>query len=303
MSNNIRRQGAGLNTLFALRHSGWPQNSNTNIRGAGTDISATYAPASTGTAYGTTGILSAGVDIGTLFAGLGTTGVQVAQQPNNVSGSLAAGNPSGTVTSNTTTVAGTKGGGTYTYTWVIASGSASFTAPNSATTGVTATVNASSTINGTMYCTISDGITSVNTNTVTWSLQNTSTSSFLSGSQFTAGVFGTVSPTDTYWVGYFPPFAGTMLTTPSRITQCMDYYNRTGNGLTPEYNTNIEITGFTSDPGIGWGGRTLITGTGINHVFANAIFYSYNSSSGTAFWRFNGVSNFVSGTTYTIQIV
>lgn len=180
MSNNIRRQGVGLPSLFATRTTGWPQNANTGIQAAGTDISATYAPASTGTAYGSTGILRNGVDIGTLFAALGTTNVQVAQQPSAVSGSLAAGTPSGTVTSNTTTVLGTKGRGSYSYTWVLASGSASFTAPNSATTAVTANVNASSTINGTMYCNISDGTTSVNTNTVSWSLQNTSSAGTVS---------------------------------------------------------------------------------------------------------------------------
>ena len=169
--------GQDLDTVFAPQHPGWPQASATEFfDGSGNDLNLRYAQLSTGSilAADTELITSSDVDLRQLFAAYGTTGVQVLTQPAAMSGSASAGH-SGTVTSNTTTCAGTKGGATYTYAWHVASGSGfTFTAPNSATTAVTATVPAAQTITGSAYCTISDGITSVNTVAVPVSLQNTS---------------------------------------------------------------------------------------------------------------------------------
>lgn len=168
--------GVDLDTIFAPLQPGWPQAGVTEFEIAGVDLNARYAPLVTGTAAPITDYRTSGPeDLNGIFAAFGSTGVQVLTQPHNVVGAAAAGNPAGTVTTNTTTCAGTKGKGTYTYAWHIASGSGvTFTNPNSPTTAVTGSVPAASSINGTMYCTISDGTTSVNTNVVTWSLQNTS---------------------------------------------------------------------------------------------------------------------------------
>lgn len=177
MASGFTVAGVDLDSIFAPWHSGWAQASVTEFEIAGYgDINQRYATLATGSAAAATSFkVSSGADLNTIFAAYGSTGVRVASQPSAVSGSSAAGTPSGTVTSGTTSCAGTKGGGTYTYTWHIASGSGvSFTNPNGATTAVTGSVNAATTNSGGMYCTISDGVTSVNTNTETWSLQNTS---------------------------------------------------------------------------------------------------------------------------------
>ena len=160
-------------------------------------------PSSSGTEF----IVSSGEDLGQVFAAYGSTNVQVLTQPSNVSGSADAG-VSGTVTSNSTTCAGTKGGGVYTYTWHIANGSGfTFTAGNSATTAVTGTVSANSTMTGAIYCTISDGVSSINTNSVSISLTNTYTlvsvgtqPSNVSGSA-NVGVSGTVTSNSTSCAG------------------------------------------------------------------------------------------------------
>jgi hypothetical protein len=176
MASGFKVAGVDLDNIFAPWHAGWAQAAATDFEVAGADVNGRYAPLSTGAAAAVTDFKeSGGTDLNTIFAAYGTTGVVVATQPGNVSGTAAAGNPSGTVTSNTTTCAGSRGQGSYTYTWHLASGSGvAFTQPNAATTAVTGTVPSASTISGTMYCTISDGVSSVNTNTVAWSLQNTS---------------------------------------------------------------------------------------------------------------------------------
>lgn len=176
MASGFRFENTDLDSVFAPRYSGWPQAGATEFEIAGYgDINQRYAPLSTGSAAANTDFrISTLADLATIFAGYGTTGVKVGTQPANVSGSAAAGNP-GIVTTNTTTCSGTKGSGSYTYTWHLASGSGvSFTAPNSATTAVSGSVPAGQTISGTMYCTISDGFTSVNTSIVSWSIHNTS---------------------------------------------------------------------------------------------------------------------------------
>ena len=174
MTSKYDVNGVDLDSIFAPYTTG-TQPAATKYTVNGVDLNQRYAPLSQGSAAQVTGYDVAGVgDLNTLFAAANTTTVTVGTQPGNVSGSAAAGDPSGTVTSNTTTCAGSGGTGSYSYKWTIASGTATLTAPNSATTGVTATVNANSTITGTMYCTISDGISSAQTNTVNWSLQNTS---------------------------------------------------------------------------------------------------------------------------------
>lgn len=175
MASGYAKGGADLDSIFAAWHTGWPQAAATDFDVADTDLSARYAPLSTGTAAAATIYkIASGADLNTIFAAYGTTSVVVATQPSAVSGASAAGNPSGTVTSNSTSCAGSKGKGNYTYTWHFASGSGvTFTNPSGASTAVTGTVDAASTVSGTMYCTISDGVTSINTNTVAWSLQNT----------------------------------------------------------------------------------------------------------------------------------
>lgn len=198
MASGFRLVGTDLDSIFDPWHSGWPQASATEFEIAGYgDINQRYATLATGTAAAATDFkTSAGADLNTIFAAYGSTYVRVATQPGNVSGSTAAGLPSGTVTSGTTTCAGTKGKGAYTYTWHIASGSGvTFTAGSSATTAVTGTVPAGQTISGTMYCTISDGVTSANTNTVNWSIQNTTPA--FSGAQhvYTSGSGTEVVPT------------------------------------------------------------------------------------------------------------
>ncbi len=174
MASGFLSGGVDLDAIFAPYTTG-THPATTGFEVGGVDINTRYAPISQGSAALVTGYkISGGADLNTLFAAASSTTVTVGTQPANVSGSTSAGDPSGTVTSNTTTCAGAGGTGSYSYTWHIASGSGvTFTAGTSATTGVTGTVNANTTLSGTMYCTISDGISSVNTNTVNWSLQNT----------------------------------------------------------------------------------------------------------------------------------
>jgi hypothetical protein len=183
MTINIQKAGTDLDSVLAQRTTGWAQAANVGIEYNGTDLSVRYAVASAGSAAGTTNIQTNSMDIGTLFAGSGTTAVAVTSI-SAVSASTAAGSPSGTVTSNTggtsstgsNTVTATKGKQSgYTYTWTIATGSGvSFPGQGTASTTVSATVNASSTNSGTFYCAVGDGTTTTNTNTVAWSLQNTS---------------------------------------------------------------------------------------------------------------------------------
>jgi hypothetical protein len=164
--------GADLDSVLAPFHSGWPQASAVGYSVGGANLNARYAPLSTGGAASATGYKQASADLNTIFAALGSTGVQVGTQPANVSGTAAAGNPSGVVTSSAASCAGSKGGGTYTYTWHTTGCTA--TSPSSQSTTFFATVNASSTDSASAFCTISDGVTSINTSTISVTLQNTS---------------------------------------------------------------------------------------------------------------------------------
>lgn len=177
MTSNYRKNGVDLDGIFAPWHAGWPQASATHLEVAGTDFDTRYAPLSTGSAVSATGFRINSVDAATIFAGIGTTNVQVSVQPGNASGSASAGRPSGTVTSNAVTCAGTKGGGSYTYTWICSGCTAN--SPNSPTTTFSAVVNAASTTNASAYCNIADGVTSANTNTISVTLQNTSTATVI----------------------------------------------------------------------------------------------------------------------------
>jgi hypothetical protein len=175
MASGFMFQNVDLDLVFAARYSGWPEyGGTTDFEIAGADIKSRYAPLSTGSAAAVSDFIISGIgDLNTIFAGYGTTTVQVGAQPANVSGSSAAGNPSGLVTSGSTACAGLKGSGTYTYLWTMMGSGAYFTNPTSAGTAVAGNVPAGQTISGTMYCTISDGTTSINTATRTWSLTNT----------------------------------------------------------------------------------------------------------------------------------
>ncbi len=181
--------GVDLDSAFAQLHSGWPQAPACKFTINSVDLNQRYAALVSGTQGPTTGFRdAAGNDLCTYFAAAGSTGVQVGTQPTNVSGSAAAGNPSGTVTSASVTCAGAKGGGSYTYNWVCNGCTA--TSPTSATTSFSATVNAGSTITPTAYCTISDGVTSANTASITASLTNT-TPAFTSAQHTYSAASGT----------------------------------------------------------------------------------------------------------------
>ena len=193
MASNYSVGGTDLDSVFAPWHSGWPQAAATGYKVAGTDLNARYAPLSTGSAASATNYKVAGNDLNAYFAAAGSTGIQVLTQPSNVSGSAAAGNPSGTVTSGSTTCAFTKGGGSYTYNWVCTGCTAN--SPTSATTTFSATVNAGSTVDASAYCTGSDGVTSANTDTISVSLQNT-TPAFTSAQHTYSATSGTETVPD-----------------------------------------------------------------------------------------------------------
>ncbi len=188
MASGYAVAGTDLDSLLAPLHTGWPQASQTHYAVQGTDLDARYAPLSTGSAPNSTHYAVQGTDLSQIFAAAGSTGVQVATQPSNVSGSAAAGNPSGTVTSGVASCAGIKGGGSYTYNWVCNGCTAN--SPTSSSTSFSATVNAGSTSTPTAYCTISDGVTSVNTASITASLTNT-TPAFTSAQHTYSATSGT----------------------------------------------------------------------------------------------------------------
>jgi len=174
MASNYSHTGTDLDSLLAPLGSGWPTAGTQSFAVGGTDIASRYAIASSGTAYGsTTGYTLNGIDVGTIFAGLGTTNV-VVSTISTLSVSAALGAPSGTGTTGTTTVTASKGKQSgYTYTWVI-TGAGTINGQSTSTASVTATVGAGSTTTGSIYCAVSDGTTTTNTNTVGWSVQNTS---------------------------------------------------------------------------------------------------------------------------------
>ena len=172
MTSGFADNGVDLDSVFAPLHSGWPQAPACRYTINGVDLNQRYAALSSGTQAAVTRYRDdAGNDLNTYFAAAGSTGVQVGTQPSNVSGSAAAGNPSGTVTSGAASCAGAKGSGVYTYQWTCTGCTA--TSPTGSSTTFSATVNAGTTIDPTAYCTISDGVTSVNTGTITIPLTNT----------------------------------------------------------------------------------------------------------------------------------
>lgn len=291
MTSGYQKGGTDLDSIFAAWHTGWPQAAVTGYKVGGADLNARYAPLSTGTAAAATGYEKGGADLNTIFAAAGTTGVQVATQPSAVTGSAAAGNPSGTVTSNATTCAGTKGEGSYTFTWHIASGSGViFTAGSSATTAVTGTVNAGATISGTMFCTISDGVTSVNTSTVGWSLTNTTSPADLLS--LTAGNFSI-----DFLTGYsFQLTVGSLTPTTLGDGTTVVELATVNNGST---NTLfLEMSGFSSDPTAAYVVHLIING---QTWIGTSAGYSY--SSGKAEWGWSGPTDLISGNTYPVQIL
>lgn len=108
--------------------------------------------------------------------GIANTPIEIAIQPGPVTASGYYGSPSGAGTTNTATVVATGGSGTYTYSWTINNsvGTGTLTASTAATTAVTSTVNQQATSSGTMYCTVSDGVQTVQSAAVGWSVQNLS---------------------------------------------------------------------------------------------------------------------------------
>lgn len=195
MASNFDLNGTDLDSFFAPYHAGWPQAAATGYEVSGSDLNGRYAALVSGNGTSETTFRVNGIDLNSIFAGAGTTSVIVGTQPGNVSGSAAAGTPYGTVTSNATSCAGAKGAGSYSYTWNFYGGAATFTNPNGASTAVTGNVNAGSSLSGGMYCTISDGVTSVNTNVVSWSLQNTSSFTPVTHTYNTAGSYTETIPT------------------------------------------------------------------------------------------------------------
>ena len=282
MGSNYERAGTDLDSVFAPYHSGWPQAAVTHMQVAGADLNTRYAPLSTGTAAAATNYQVDGADLNTIFAALGTTGVIVSTQPSNVSGSAAAGNPSGTVTSGTATCAGAKGGGSYTYTWHTTNCTAN--SPNSASTTFAATVNAGSTDNASAYCTISDGASSINTNTIAVALTNT-TQPYVS---FTI-IAETWPNNPNIGYGYANGFGSLVSVSglPSGVTISLLEDVRTI--------CAFALSGLSADPG--QDSLSSITCNGATFSGSSASSYSYNS--GTAEWQWAGSFGFVSGDQYS----
>ena len=292
MTSGYKVAGTDLDSIFAPTHPGWGQAGSVGYRVLGADLSTRYAILSAGSAAAATGYKSAGVDLNSFFAALGTTGVQVATQPSNVSGSAAAGTPSGTVTSGAATCAFTKGGGSYTYTWVCSGCTAN--SPNSPTTTFSAVVNAGSTDNATAFCQGSDGVTSVNTNTIAVTLQNTSPA-FTANNTMVAGSL-------TGFVGFVtstlaPPGCGSM--SPSRdvhseiISECgkqganFEYWLDSGVSLGQSYFTTFQIDAAD---------------IGFVQLASSAASYSFDGTYSKWIWS-SGVPTLTSGNSYGIATV
>lgn len=114
--------------------------------------------------------------------------LSVATQPSNVSGSQAAGNPSGTVTSAAATCQFVGSNEVLSYTWHTTGCTAD--SPNSASTTFSATVNAGTTTDASAYCTGSDGVNSLDTDTIAVALTN-STPAFTSAQHTYSASSGT----------------------------------------------------------------------------------------------------------------
>ncbi|MDE2098628.1 MAG: hypothetical protein KGL39_15345 [Patescibacteria group bacterium] len=274
-ASGITYNGTDLDSLFAPLHAGWPQAAATGITVSGSDLNTRYAPISTGMAAAAVPVTIHGTNLNAIFAGYGTTGLSISLQPGAVSGSAAAGNPSGSVTSSSTSCAAIHGNsGAYSYSWHIATGSASPTAASSSTSAVTGTVNAGATITGTWYCTISDGVTSANTSTVAWSLQNTTPANWTF--TITSGQFSSGGNTNT---GYDQGSIGTIsggTQGPLTITVAMDTVS------IASY-TSLTISGFSADPG-----RAYFVSMAANGVTLLSSSATYGYGSGVANWAWNG---------------
>lgn len=292
-----------LDSVFAPQHAGWPQASATGfLDGAGNDINRRYAVLSTGSAASATAfLLASGADLNTVFAAYGSTNVQVAAQPSAISGSAAAGDPSGIVTSNTTSCAGTKGSGSYTYQWHIANGSGfSLTTPNSQTCGITGNVPAGQSVSGGIYCTISDGVTSANTDVAPGSLQNTSPANPLFS--ITAAQFKNSSGQGSNYYGYatnFQAYYGGVLNSASGFaggTTVFEAFDNTQTVL-----ADFGVSGLAADPGQASLGSVTING--VTLTGASATTYTWNTN-GYAQWQWNGSTfNLAAGTVYNGTVI
>lgn len=303
MTANYNLNGTDLDSFFAPYHAGWPEAAATNIKVGGVDVDGRYAAIVSGNAGPATTFKANSVDLSAIFAAAGSTSVQVATQPSNVSGSSAAGRPSGTVTSNTTTVAGRKGGGSYTYTvhvTITVGSGVTATAPSSATSGVTGSVPAGQTYQGTMYWNISDGVTNVNTSPCNWSLRNTSPGS--ANFSITAGQLVNPPLAQTgYESGSFG--SGSSLTLPDGkvVFGLYDFTNT--DGVDGAF---LVISGFTSDPGANYFSSIVCNGKTRTPSDPNARYIGYGSGFATWQWALNGSTSemfgFVSGEAYAATL-
>lgn len=289
MASGFRFHNTDLDSVFAPRYSGWPQAGSTDFEIAGYgDINQRYAVLAAGSSAANTDFRNSSLaDLATIFAAYGTTNVQVGTQPSNVSGSAAAGYPSGTVTSGSTTCAGAKGSGTYTYAWHTSGCTA--ISPSSATTDFSAVVSASSTTNASAYCTISDGVTSVNTSTISVPLTNTSPKS-----QNFSITTATWTNTGGTHIGYnatggYGSATNTTLPDGTVINALVD--NSAGN-------TSFNISGFSANPGQSYFSSIVADG---QTRTSSASTFAY--SAGLATWTWPGSTiGFVTGTTYPCTI-
>lgn len=294
-SGFVTAAGLDLDSVFAPQHSGWPQAAATGFfDGSGNDLNLRYAVLSTGTAAAATEfLLGSGADVNTVFAAYGSTNVQVAAQPSAISGSAAAGTPSGTVTSNTTSCAGTKGKGSYSYVWHIANGSGfTLTTPNSQTCAITGNIPASQSVSGAIYCTISDDVTSINTETVACSLQNTSSPA----DYFTMVAGGATNPSGGFTeTGYSYGHWGSM--SPQTFRDGVVFYALTettaGSGIGMSVST-------ASNPGQGY--VNYLSVQGVTYYGSDAT-YNFVNDTATWSWPERGAAQFVSGNTYSVQIL
>lgn len=284
--------GVDLDSIFAPEQAGWPQAGATGYRVGGADFNARYAPLSMGTQIGSnTGYQVGGTDLRQIFAAINSTGVAISTQPSAVSGSAAAGYPSGAVTSNSTSCAAIHGNSAaYSYSWHIASGSASPTAPSSATSAVTnSAVPAGTILTGTEYCSITDGVTSVNTNTVGWSLQNTTPAVWS---------FSIVAGQNDTLIGYYTGVFGS-ITSGQTLPSGQNIYAVWQDTILPAGTiaSGVIISGFSSNPGSAFFTSLAING---KTFVASAATYTYGvAGPGWAEWQWsNDPYGFSSGTTY-----
>ncbi len=293
MAVNFQHNGTDLSTLLATLGASWPQAQTTGMELNGADLNTKFAEAASGTAYGTTGFKINGTDIGLLFASTGSTTVAVT----NIfalSATSSVGNPSGTLTTGTTFTTASKGKLSYTYTWTIATGSGiTFTGQGTSSTAISGSVAAGTTNSGTFYCAVSDGTTTTHTNTVAWSLHNTSAAYPGSGTL----VAGQGSSRYTS-IGYSVIATGGSLSPVAflggYINEISDITNNSGNnGLF------MQVANLTANPG--QSAFTQIVTNGHTFTTASATSYSYNA--GTAQWEWIGsFAGYVFNNTYSVSI-